>query len=117
MSQQEILDRLPNEIASKSISPREIVLPRKEALLAVDLIESMGLQIICWEGWVQDDKGRVGHGSAPQGTSTLTGLSVAEAAEVCRKSIPVDGDAWEQQHGDSGDELFFCITVQEESNE
>lgn len=112
MSQQEILNQLPIEIASKTISPREIVLPRSEALLAVDLIEKMGLQIAGWEGWVRDSSGRVGHGSAPQGTASLTGLSAADAAELCRRAIPVDGDAWDAEHADTDTELFFCITVQ-----
>jgi hypothetical protein len=105
------LNLLPQEIASKTISPREIVLPRLEALLAVDYLEKMGIQIAGWEGWIRDSSGNVGHGSAPQGTESLTGLSVADAADVCRRTIPLDGDAWEAEHGDSGDALFFCITV------
>ena len=115
MSQIEVLNQLPKEIASKTISPREIVLPRAEALLAIDLIEKMGLKIAGWEGWVRDSYGRVGHGSAPQGTASLTGLSIAEAAEFCRKTIPTDGDAWIAEYGNSDTELFFCITVQTDS--
>ena len=111
MSQIEVLNQLPEEIASKTISPHEIVLPRSEALLAIDLIEKMGLQISGWEGWVCDSSGRVGHGSAPQGTADLTSLSVADAAEFCRKTIPVDGDAWNAEHVNSDNALFFCITV------
>jgi hypothetical protein len=111
MSQIEVLNRLPEEIASKTISPREIVLPRREALLAIDLIEEMGLHITGWEGWVRDPSGRVGHGSAPQGTVSLTDLSVADAAEFCRQTIPKEGDSWEAEYSDSGDTLFFCITV------
>lgn len=106
-----VLELLPNELASRSISPREIVLPLREALEAVEILESKGILILGWEGWVKTPDGRVGHGSAPQGTVSLEDLSVHEAAEVCRKTMPQDAAQWETENQGTTDELHFCITV------
>ena len=107
----EFLAQLPSDIASKSISSREIVLPKKEALLVVNLAESNGFQLLGWEGWVRDDAGRIGHGSAPQGTQSLECLPEADAAKFCQKTIEEESASWEERNVDSNDELFFCITV------
>ena len=105
------LDLLPKRLREASISQREIVLPMAEALEAVDLLESKGVQILGWEGWVKDAQGRVGHGSAPQGTGSLQYLSVHEAAQLCRTTIPADAAQWTQDDPGSTDALHFCITV------
>ncbi|MFT0635344.1 hypothetical protein ACMFY5_24975, partial [Pseudomonas sihuiensis] len=62
------LDLLPVQLRERSISQSEIVLPLTQALEAIDLLESQGIQILGWEGWVKDKQGRIGHGNAPQGT-------------------------------------------------
>jgi hypothetical protein len=105
------LDQLPQDIASKSISDREVVLPMEEALAAINLFESRDLLILGWEGWVKDKDGRVGHGSAPQGTVSLEALSVADAARLCRETIPEEASRWSVENLGSKDELHFCITV------
>ena len=105
------LNLLPKRLRDVSISQREIVLPLAEALEAIDLLESQHMQILGWEGWVKDTQGRVGHGSAPQGTGSLQDLSVHEAAQLCRATIPADAAQWAQDNPDSTDELHFCITV------
>ena len=83
-----------------------------EALAAIDLFESKGVLILGWEGWVKDKDGRVGHGSAPQGTVSLEDLSVSEAAKLCRETIPQDAARWIAENPETTDELHFCITVQ-----
>ena len=105
------LELLPPEIAAQSISQREIVLPLEEALTVVDFMESKGILILGWEGWVKTADGRVGHGSAPQGTVSLENLSVAEAAEVCRQTMQEDASQWERDNKGSSEKLHFCITV------
>jgi len=102
---------LPAELASHSISHREIVLPLAEALQAINILESKGILILGWEGWVKDRVGRIGHGSAPQGTGSLQSLSVEEAAAVCRQTIPQDAAQWDAENPGTTDELHFCITV------
>ena len=105
------LDLLPKRLKDVSISQREIVLPMAEALEAIDLLESRGMQILGWEGWVKDIQGRVGHGSAPQGTGSLQELSVQEAANLCRATIPAHATQWAHDNPGSTDALHFCITV------
>lgn len=105
------LELLPPRIAALSISQKEIVLPLEEALLVIDIMESKGIPILGWEGWVKTDDGRVGHGSAPQGTESLEGLSVGEAAALCRRSMQQDAAQWAKEHEDATEELHFCITV------
>jgi hypothetical protein len=105
------LELLPTRIAEKSISPREIVLPMTEALEAIDLLEAKGLLILGWEGWVKTADGRVGHGSAPQGTVSLENLSIKAAAQRCRETIPQDAARWLAENPETTDALHFCITV------
>jgi hypothetical protein len=81
------------------------------ALEAIGLLESQGIQILGWEGWVRDTQGRVGHGSAPQGTGSLQELSVHEAAQLCRTTIPSDAAQWAQDNPSTTDALHFYITV------
>ena len=83
-----------------------------EALEAIDLFESQSIQILGWEGWVKDIQGHVGHGTAPQGTASLSHLSVHGAAQLCRKTIPVDAAQWALDNQGTSDALHFCITVQ-----
>jgi hypothetical protein len=105
------LELLPARIAEKSISQQEIVLPMTEALEAIDLLEAKGLLILGWEGWVKTADGRVGHGSAPQGTVSLENLSVEAAAQYCRETIPQDAAHWLAENPETTDALHFCITV------
>ena len=105
------LEFLPPEIMALSISQREIVVPLKEALEVVDIMESKGILILGWEGWVKTEDGRVGHGSAPQGSVSLEDCSVADAAEICRKTMNEDAAEWESKNKGSNEKLHFCITV------
>jgi hypothetical protein len=102
---------LPSELALQSISEREIVLPLNAAIEAVDYFASKHIHILGWEGWILTEDGRVGHGSAPQGTTNLEDLSPLDAAELCRQTIPVAAREWSRDHPDSTDRLHFCITI------
>lgn len=105
------LDLLPPEIAARSISRNEIVLPLPEALKAVDIMERDGIAILGWEGWIRTEDGRVGHGDAPQGTASLEQCAVAQAAEICRRTMTEEAAEWESGNKGSSDRLYFCITV------
>jgi hypothetical protein len=105
------LQLLPENLASRSISSREIVLPLKEALEAISILEKSGKPIAGWEGWVKTKDGRVGHGNAPQGTVNLSNLPVHEAAEFCRHTMQQESILWQTQNNGSTDELHFCITM------
>lgn len=105
------LDLLPQRLQDLSISSCEIVLPYGAALEAIDLLEGQGIHILGWEGWVKGQDGRIGHGSAPQGTVSLDSLSIREAAQLCRETIPVDYTQWLNDNPGTADVLHFCITL------
>jgi len=102
---------LPRHLQERSLSRSEIILPMSEALEAIDLFESQGVQILGWEGLARDPQGRLGHGSAPQGTVSLEHLSIRDAARLCRETIARDAAQWAQNNPGSTDELHFCIVV------
>ena len=105
-------DLLPAQLREQSISQREIVLPMKEALEAIDLLESQNVQILGWEGWVKDAQGRIGHSNAPQGTVSLQELPNYKAAQFCRETIQRSASQWMQDNQNTSSALYFCITVQ-----
>lgn len=102
---------LPKEITSKSISDKEIVLPLREALLAIDIFEQSNVHILGWEGWVKTSDGRIGQACALQGTASLQDLSVSNAAQLCKQTLKEDYDQWCKKHPSSHDQIHFCITV------
>lgn len=59
------LQVLPHELALRSISRQEIVLPLDAAIAAIDYCANHQIQILGWEGWIQTVDGRVGYGNAP----------------------------------------------------
>lgn len=109
------LDFMPPRLAVLSISEKEIVLPLDAALEAVDYLERHGRHILGWEGWVKTPDGRVGHGSAPQGTVSLEKFSIAEAADICRATMPEDAKIWATENPATKESLYFCITVRGQS--
>jgi len=100
---------IPDRIASKSISGTELVLSLKDAFVALNWFEKNAVQITGWEGWTRTPDGRVGHGSAPQGTVDLSKYSPAEAADICRASLLDATEAWNATQRNSEYELFFCL--------
>ena len=86
-------------------------MPVTEALEVIDLLETRGILILGWEGWLQDVGGRMGHGSAPQGTVSLDAMTVTEAAQFCRETIRSDAARWNEEHPGTTDRLHICITV------
>lgn len=69
------------------------------------------IYILGWEGWIQSADGRVGHDNAPQETTSLEGLSVAAAADFCRRAILAAAMNWTKIYPATTDRLHFCITV------
>jgi len=62
-------------------------------------------------GWVKCADGRVGHGSTPQGTVSLSHVSASEAAAFCRSTMRSDAAQWAINNPGSTNQLHFCITV------
>ena len=105
------LDLLPASLASRSISRTEIVLPRAEALLAIDALEAKGVRVFGIETLIRDEKGRVGHPPLVLGTGDLDELTLAGAASVSRRAIEEDATEWESGRSAAKGEILFCITV------
>ncbi|WP_156966087.1 hypothetical protein [Paraburkholderia bannensis] len=105
------LQILPPDLARRSISRKEIVLPLEAALAVVDWCVINQIPILGWEGWMQSADGRVGHGNAPQGTASLEGLSLQDAADICRRTIGAAALEWTETYPETTDRLHFCITV------
>jgi len=105
------LQMLPPEIARHSISHREVVLPLNAAIAAIDWFAINQIHLLGWEGWIQSADGRVGHGNAPQGTTSLEGLSIPDAADFCRRTIRAAALEWSKTYPETTDRLHFCITV------
>jgi len=105
------LQMLPPQIAQQSISRREIVLPLHAAIAAIDYCANNHIQILGWEGWIQSFDGRLGHGNAPQGTTSLDHLSIRDAADFCRRTVSDAALQWTRTNLGTTDRLHFCITV------
>ena len=104
------LGAIPPALAALSISRREIVLPLAAALECLDFCVLHRIPIYGWEGWVLTADGRVGHGSAPQGTVCLADLPL-EAAAFCRRTMVSDAEVWQTENPETTDKLHFCITI------
>jgi len=106
-----VLSLLPTAIAGQSISKDELVLPLEAALKAIEFFEANNVKVHGWEGWLKMPDGRVGHGTAPQGTGSLEACSTAEAADVCRTTILEADKSWKKEHADAAGTLHFCLSV------
>ncbi|KAB1589822.1 hypothetical protein C5O75_021630 [Burkholderia cepacia] len=105
------LGKIPAALAAQSISSREIVLPLDAALECIDYCLRHRIPIYGWEGWILTADGRVGHGSAPQGTVCLADWPLADAAAFCRSTMTSDAQAWHDEYHATTDRLHFCITI------
>jgi len=98
-------------VSNAAVGNSTAVLPLDAAIAAVDWCATNKIHILGWEGWVQSADGRVGHGNAPQGTTSLDDVSVLDAADFCRQTIRTAALEWTQRYPETTDRLHFCITV------
>ena len=102
---------LPPDMASRSASDREIVLPFVDALAAVQHLRDSGHHIVGWEGWLRCPDGALGHSARHQGTVDLSHLTALQAAEFCRSTMVESEDGWRRAPEVPEAELLYCITV------
>ena len=104
------LSLLPNDIAEKSLSKKEIVLPIDEAERAVEHLVSTGHRLESWEGWVQfNDGGRTKSLRHP-GAFVLPS-DPARAASVTLEGMRKAQEIWNRAPEYPGAKLFYCIMV------
>lgn len=87
-----------------SASDRELVLPGPDALEALEALESDGVQLVGWEGWIRYPSRQLGHSSTHQGTVDLFSI------DECRRTITESMAEWERSPEVPTAELLYCLT-------
>jgi hypothetical protein len=104
------LSLLPQELAARSISTREIVLALPDAERAIDHLSKAGRRLESWEGWVRfSDGGRTKSLRHPG--SFVLPTDGTRAASVTLESIRKTQAAWDRSPEYPGATLYFCLTV------
>jgi hypothetical protein len=98
---------LPHEIAKRSISRDQIMLPYREALSALATLDKDGHTILSCDPWVITREGQL---TAAGADEPLSGLPRARALSAARESMTRAQQAWERSKH-QGDELVFRIRV------
>jgi hypothetical protein len=115
------LQLLTKDLQAQSLSKREIVLPYREALQALDVLADANWAVLGWEGWVRYPDGRYGHAPNGMGTVMLDQADgegwdayVRRSARFCRDTIEVEQQLWNADPGHASLTLYFCLTPTEE---
>lgn len=103
--------RVPEPLAIRSLSNREVVLPYPEVLDAIDQLEAGGCDLLGWEGWLRFSDGHAGHSARHQGTTDLGLVARAEAFHSCRETIEEAQREWEARAEVAGASLYFCLSL------
>lgn len=104
------LSLLPQDLASRSISTREIVLLLDDAERAIEHLTKTGRRLEAWEGWVRfPDGGRTKSLRHP-GSFVLPNDG-ARAASVTLESIRKTQQTWNRDPEYPGAVLYYCLTV------
>jgi len=101
---------LPADIASRSLSNREIVLELRDAERAIEHLNKNGRRLEGWEGWVKFTDGTRTHSLRHPGSFVLPS-DAARAAEVTLESIRKAQSVWDRAPEYPGAALYFCLTV------
>jgi hypothetical protein len=104
------LSFLPQDILSKSLSERELVLALADAERAIEHIGKNGRRLEAWEGWVKFADGSRTHSLRHPGSFVLPS-DAARAASVTLESIRKAQSVWDRAPEYPGAALYFCLTV------
>ncbi|HKO15205.1 MAG TPA: hypothetical protein VJU87_03145 [Gemmatimonadaceae bacterium] len=103
------LESLPPELAARSISKLQIVLPLDEAARAVEHLTAAGRRLEAWEGWVQfADGGRTKSLRHPG--SFVLPSDAARAARVGTESMRQAQAVWDRAPEYPGATLYFSLS-------
>jgi hypothetical protein len=105
------LHLVPANLAERSLSARELVLPYPQVLDALDALERRECGLSGWEGWIRYPDGRVGHSARHQGMAGMESLARSEAYRLVRAAIEEAQDQWVVQPESPRGELYFCISA------
>ena len=101
---------LPPDLASRSISTREIVLSLVDAERAIENLGKAGRLLEEWEGWVKFPDGSRTHSLRHPGSFVLP-TDGTRAATVTRENIRKAQEVWDRAPEYPGAALYFCLTV------
>jgi hypothetical protein len=101
---------LPSDLASRSLSVREIVLSLSDAERAIEHLGKAGRRLEAWEGWVKFADGSRTHSLRHPGSFVLP-ADGARAAAVTLESIRKAQSVWDRTPEYPGAALYFCLTV------
>jgi hypothetical protein len=104
------LSLLPQDLATRSLSTREIVLLASDAERAIDHLTKSGRRLEAWEGWVRfSDGGRTKSLRHPG--SFVLPTDAARAASAALESIRKTQQTWDRDPEYPGATLYYCLTV------
>jgi hypothetical protein len=104
------LSLLPQDLAARSISTREIVLLLEDVERAIEHLSKTGRRLEAWEGWVRfPDGGRTKSLRHPG--SFVLPTDGARAASVALESIRKTQQTWNRDPEYPGAILYYCLTV------
>lgn len=104
------LSLLPQDLASRSLSTRDIVLLFDDAERAIEHLTRSGRRLEAWEGWVRfTDGGRTKSLRHPGSFVLPTDGSRAAAAAL--ESMRKTQQTWNRDPEYPGATLYFCLTV------
>jgi len=104
------LSLLPQDLASRSLSTRDIVLLFDDAERAIEHLTRSGRRLEAWEGWVRfTDGGRTKSLRHPG--SFVLPTDGARAAAVTLDNIRKAQSVWDRSPEYPGAQLYFCLTV------
>lgn len=104
------LSLLPPDVASRSLSAREIVLALEDAERAIEHLRKAGRRLEGWEGWVKFADGSRTHSLRHPGSFVLP-TDGARAAAVTLENIRKAQATWDRSPEYPGAALYFCLTV------
>lgn len=104
------LELLPNDLAQRSLSTREIVLTLADAEHAIELLGKAGRRLEGWEGWVRFPDGTRTRSLRHPGSFVLP-TDGTRAAAVAVDSIRRAQSVWDRSPEYPGASLYYCLTV------
>jgi hypothetical protein len=104
------LELLPNDLAERSISTRDIVLALADAERAIEVLGRSGRRLEAWEGWVRFPDGTRTRSLRHPGSFVLP-ADGTRAAAVTLDSIRKAQSVWDRSPEYPGASLYYCLTV------
>lgn len=117
-------DLLPEALHKQSLPEREIVLPFREALQALEILAAAGYSLQGWEGWIRYANSKYGHPPSVIGEVEFrrnpgqTWVDyVQETILFCRQTIKEEQKHWNNQAKSQEQVLYFCLSIMAENEE